>query len=315
MDLKLIRDASERIATVVHRTPLLHSRSLSKQLGHELYMKGEHLQKTGSFKIRGAANKVIQCAEAGVRSVVTASSGNHGQAVAYIAGRLGISASVVVPEDAAACKTEAISAYGGTVVKCGITSEERLKRANEICEAEGSVMIPPYDDPAVMAGQGTIGLELLEQMVDVDTVFCPVGGGGLLAGVATAIKLSHPRIRVIGVEPELASDTQRSFHLGMRSQMKEHRGTTIADGLRTLIPGELTFPAVQKYVDDVITVSESQIKEAFLLILTRLKQCVEPSGAVSAAGALQYGSKSGKSIAILSGGNVDPQTLPSLIGN
>ncbi len=295
IDLAAIREARQRIRDIALLTPVLEDPT-----GSGLRFKGEHLQRTGSFKVRGAANRVILAAEAGVKHVVTASSGNHGQAVAYIARRLGLKATIVVPEDAPQVKVRGIQSWSATVEFCGMTSTERFARAAEIVQLDGAVFIPPYDDPQVMAGQGTIGLEILDQAPDVEVVYVPVGGGGLISGVATAIKESNPGIRVVGVEPELANDTYLSRQEGKRVGIGG--SSTIADGLRTSLPGELTFPVVQRYVDEIVLVSEDEIRAAGRHMLEHVRQVVEPSGAVSVAAALRLG---GRAVCVVSGGNLD----------
>lgn len=311
IDLKLIQEARERIAHIVKRTPIMSSETISKDIGNELFFKCEHLQKTGAFKIRGASNKVIYEAGRNAKHVIAASSGNHGQAVAYIANQLGISSTIVVPEDAAACKRAAIQAYNGNLEFCGTTSEERIERAEQLTQDGQAVFIPPYDDPFIMAGQGTAGLEIVEQLDGIDEVYVPIGGGGLISGVATAIKESNPRIRVIGVEPAIANDTYLSFKEGKR--INNGASTTIADGLRTSVPGELTFPVVRRYVDEIILVDEESIKQAFTRVLTRMKQLIEPSGAVSVAGALKRKPEGKRIVALISGGNVDTDVIPRLL--
>lgn len=290
-----IRAARSRIAHMILRTPVM-----ADPAGTGLTLKAEYLQRTGSFKLRGAANRVIMAVEAGARHVVTGSSGNHGQAVAYVAQQLGIKATVVVPEDANPVKIRGMQQYGARIEFCGLTSNERLARAAEITRTEGAVFVPPYDDPYVMAGQGTAGLEILEQVPDVQVVFVPVGGGGLISGVATAIKESNPQVRVVGVEPELANDTYLSRQQGAVVDIGISR--TIADGLRTSHPGSLTFPVVQRYVDEIQLVSEAEIRHACRYLLTVMKQVVEPSGAVGVAAALRAG---GPAVALVSGGNID----------
>lgn len=311
ISLKDIQRAHEQISNIIVRTPLLTSETISRDFGNQLFLKAEHLQKTGSFKIRGASNKVLLEANQGARHVVTASSGNHGQAVAYIARKLGLQSTIVVPEDAAICKQEAIKAYEGKVERCGTTSPERLLRAEQLSQKEGAVFIPPYDDSAIMAGQGTIGLEIAEQLADVGIVYVPIGGGGLISGVAVALKELNPSIQVIGVEPYLAQDTYLSVHKGKRTSISS--SNTLADGLRTSIPGELTFPLVQRYVDHIVLVSEDQIKQAFSLVLSRMKQLIEPSAAVAVAGALGHRSEGKRIVAVASGGNVDLERIPSLL--
>lgn len=311
IDLNLIREARERIARSVKKTPIMTSETISKDLGNDLFFKCEHLQKTGAFKIRGASNKVIYEANRNTKHVIAASSGNHGQAVAYIANQIGISSTIVVPEDAATCKKDAIKAYNGNIEFCGTTSEERIERAKQICEDGKGVFIPPYDDPLIMAGQGTAGLEIVEQMDGIDEVYVPIGGGGLISGIATAIKESNPSIRVIGVEPAIANDTYLSLKEGKRINIGG--SSTIADGLRTSIPGELTFPIVQQYVDDIVLVDEESIKQAFTYVLARMKQLIEPSGAVSVAGAMKRNPEGKRIVALISGGNVDTEVIPSLL--
>lgn len=287
--------ARRRIEPIIIRTPAIEDPN-----GNGLHYKAEHLQRTGSFKLRGAANRVMLAAEAGIRHVVTASSGNHGQAVAYIARRLGLKATIVVPESAPAIKVRGIESWGAAVEFAGRTSGERFARAAEIVAATGAEFIPPYDDPQIMAGQGSIGLEILEQVPNVEVVYVPIGGGGLISGVATAIKQSNPRVWVVGVEPELANDTYLSRQQGSRVGLDAPSG--LADGLLTSMPGELTFPVVQRYVDEILLVSEAEIRQAGRYMLEQVHQAVEPSGAVSVAAALRAG---GRAVAVISGGNLD----------
>ncbi|MCK9905530.1 pyridoxal-phosphate dependent enzyme, partial [Frankia sp. Cpl3] len=239
-------------------------------------------------------------------SITAASSGNHGQAVAYIANHLSLPATIVVPVNASKCKINAIEAYNGKVEKCGTTSAERLPRAKEIAEQDNGVYIPPYDDPFIMAGQATIGLELLEQLHDVDAVVVPVGGGGLISGILTAIKESKPSIQVIGVEPAIANDTYLSLQKQQITPQPE--GTaTIADGLRTTQPGDLTFPVLLHYLDDLVLVSEDEIRYAFSFVLERMKQLIETSSATAVAAAMfeKLPFKGKQLVTLISGGNVD----------
>lgn len=313
--LEDVQAARARIADITYMTPLLQSEQLSKICGNQLYLKSEHLQKTGSFKIRGATNKVKQAVTEGAKYVTAASSGNHGQAVAYITKQLGVPSTIVVPTDASLCKINAIQAYNGKVEMCGTTSKERLPRAKEIAELENGIFIPPYDDPYIMAGQGTIGLEILEQLQDVDAVVVPIGGGGLISGILTAIKESHPRIKVIGVEPELANDTYLS--LQNKAITAIPATSTIADGLRTSQPGDLTFPVLKKYLDELVLVSEDEIRLAFSFVLERMKQIIEPSSATTVAAVMfdKLGLKGKKVVTVISGGNVDLDQLPQFIVN
>lgn len=311
--LASIKSAESRLAGVIHRTPLAASHSLSAWANADLKFKAENLQVTGSFKIRGAFNKVSQVAQDGARGVVTASSGNHGQAVAWAARHFGLKAHIVVPTTAPPIKVESAQAFGAAVEACGTTSRDRLERAYARAEELGYVFIPPYDDPVVMSGQGTIGLEILQEWPDVEIVVVPVGGGGLISGIATAVKESRPDVRIIGVEPEEAAKAFLSRQAGKRIEL-DHTGS-IADGLIALSLGSLTHPIIEHYVDDLVTVSDAQIQEAFWLLFTRLKLVVEPSGAASAAYVLAHGKEqlAGRRIAaVLSGGNVDPAKLPSI---
>ncbi|QHS24365.1 threonine/serine dehydratase [Virgibacillus sp. MSP4-1] len=300
-----ILQARENIADYIHETPILHSSQLSEICGNEMYCKAEHLQKTGSFKIRGASNKVKKAAREGTTYVTAASSGNHGQAVAYIARQLGIQATIVTPVDAAESKKNAIKAYGGKIEECGTTSAERLPRAKELADEHNGMFIPPYDDPLIMAGQGTIGLEIMEQLEDVDAVVVPIGGGGLISGILTAIKQTKPKVKVIGVEPETANDTFLSLKNKKITAIPET--TTIADGLRTSQPGHMTFPVLQKFLDNLVLVSDEEIKQAQKFVLERMKQLIEPSSAVTVAAAMngKLGMKDKNVVCVLSGGNVD----------
>ena len=308
-----IKIASNEIKNFVHVTPIITSSQLNELCSNTIFLKAEHLQKTGSFKIRGAANKVQKAVKDGAKYITAASSGNHGQAVAYISNLLGVQATIVVPEDASLAKIEAIKSYNGEVIKCGMTSAERIPKAIELAKEHNGVYIPPYDDPLVIAGQGTIGLEILEQVPNVDVIVVPVGGGGLISGILTAIKETNPNVKVIGVEPDTANDTYLSLKNGEITSIQQT--FTIADGLRTSQPGNLTFPIISKYIDDFILVSENEIKLAFHFLLERTKQIVEPSSAVTVAAILsgKLGFKGKRIVAVLSGGNIDLRKVNDLI--
>lgn len=301
-----IRAASRRLAGVARRTPLLVSHSVDERAGAAIRLKAEHLQRTGSFKVRGAANALAILVEAGTRAVVTASSGNHGQAVAFAARTLGVSARVVVPTTANPLKVAAIEGYGARVEYAGTTSQDRLERAQEIARSAGIPFVPPYDDVAVMAGQATIGLEILGDFAEVETVLVPIGGGGLIAGIASAIKMTAPRVRVIGVEPEGAPKASRSKSAGRRVVLAATE--TVADGLKALALGERTWPLIDALVDDVVTVSDAEILDTVRFLALRTKQVVEPSGATALAFTLRPSRPvAGQRVAVvLSGGNVDP---------
>lgn len=313
VNLDEVKAAKQQISGIIHRTPVLTSGLLNERAGNEIYLKAEHLQKTGSFKIRGAANAVKRSIEEGAQFITAASSGNHGQAVAYIADQLGVPATIVMPEDANRAKVAAIEAYNGKIVYCGLTSADRIPKAKQLAEENGGVYIPPYDHPLVIAGQGTIGLELLEQVPDIEIIVVPVGGGGLISGILTAVKEIHPAIRVVGVEPETANDTYLS--LANKKITAISGTTTIADGLRTSQPGQLTFPILQELLDDLVLVSEDEIKEAFQFTLERTKQLIEPSGATALAAVLSGKLEArGKKIGvILSGGNVDLKQMDQFL--
>ncbi len=278
--------------------------------GTSLFLKPENLQRTGAFKIRGALNAVLSLeAEKGQRGIITASSGNHGQAVALAGAITGYPATVIMPEDASPAKVDAVRGYGARVIFCGTSSRERIEMAEDLCLSKGLTFIHPFDDPLVMAGQGTIGLEIISDLPDVDNVLVPVGGGGLISGIATAIKETDPKIRITGVEPEQSNSMYLSIQAGERQQLDNI--VSIADGLKTSIPGRNTFPVVQKYVDDIILVSEEEIRKAVLILLERCKILVEPSGAVTVAALIsgRLSVKGLKSVCVLSGGNF---SLPEL---
>ncbi|GEL77595.1 threonine ammonia-lyase [Tenuibacillus multivorans] len=308
--------ARTRISSIVKETPILTSKQLSEKVDANVFLKSEHLQTTGSFKIRGATNRVTQAKSEGTNFITAASSGNHGQAVAYIANQLGIPATIVVPTDALSSKVNAIKAYHGSIEYCGTTSAERIPRAIELAEDSDGVFIPPYDHPDIIAGQGTVGLEILEQVEEVDTIIVPVGGGGLSSGILTAVKEKRPDIRVVGVEPEIGDDTAVSLKKGQITSVK---GTdqTIADGLRTTQPGDLTFPILQKYLDDLVLVSEDEIRFAMSFVMERMKQLIESSSATTVAAAM-FGKANvvGQNVVcVISGGNVDIQKLDELLVN
>lgn len=305
INLKDVQRARNNISSIVKQTPMIGSQLLSAKCGNHIFLKSEHLQKTGSFKIRGATNKVKDVVRKGASFVTAASSGNHGQAVAYIASVLGIPSTIVVPEDATESKVRAIEGYNGQVIKCGTTSSERIPHAKELAQEKDGIFIPPYDDPFIMAGQGTIGLEILEQLDDIDIVIVPIGGGGLISGILTAIKEMKPTIKVIGVEPDSANDTYLSLQ---QQKIVPISGTsTIADGLRTTQPGDMTFPIMQKYLDDLVLVSEDEISQALFFTIERTKQLIEPSSVVTIASVLfdHVNVRNKRIVCVCSGGNVD----------
>lgn len=317
INLKDSLAARDRLYGSIHRTPLVRSATLSTLCGNEVFLKCENLQKTGSFKIRGALNAVtLLTQEQKARGVVTGSSGNHGQALAFAAGLLGVRSVVVMPQDVSPAKKAACEAYGGETLLCGVTAEERLARAKELAETEGLTMVPPFDDLNIIAGQGTISLEVLEDLPEVDYILAPVGGGGLLSGIAMAMKESNPRTRVVGVEPAVSARLQNSWNKGQNAELAQHEWQpSVADGLRSRRPGTLPFEVTRRYVDDLVTVSEQEIVAALRLILERTKMVVEPSGAVSVAAVLagRLTVESKKVTCVLSGGNVELGQLARLL--
>lgn len=311
--------AQKRLKAVTKATPLLYSLSLSRVCGSEVWFKPENLQETGSFKIRGAFNKLLALNEIAEKEgvplggVVTDSSGNHGLGVAYAAAFLGLPATVVVPQNAVQVKVEAIREWGAEIVVYGTTSTEREAEAQRISATQGLAYIHSYDDPEVIAGQGTIGLEIVTALPDVEMVLVPIGNGGLISGVAMAVKSLNPSCTVIGVEPEGSCCMYESRKAGRPVELPATE--TIADGLRGRNPGALTFPMVQAYVDDLVLVTEDEIKESFKVILLQARLLSEPSGAVAFAALLagKVAVRNKKVVAVISGGNVDAQTVRRLV--
>lgn len=303
--------AYQRVAKHVHRTPLLSNQSLSEQSGLELRFKCELFQRTGSFKIRGALNAILKLdAEVAKRGVVTHSSGNHGQAVALAAAMRDIEAHVVVPSNTSATKRQAVAGYGAQLYECEASQQAREHEAQRLVTALNATLIPPFDHPDVIAGQGTIALELLEQVDELDAVVVPVGGGGMVSGISLALASLAPSVRVIAAEPAEADDTFRSMLHGSRALLSE--GYTIADGLRTRV-GELTWPIIRDHVERVIRVDEASIAQAMRHTWERTKLLIEPSAAVGIAAlhteemrALELDAVA----VILCGGNVDLSNLP-----
>ncbi len=305
-----IQAAHDRIRDVIHRTPMSRSQLLADQVGCEVVFKCENLQRVGAFKARGALNAVLGLDDTtAAKGVATHSSGNHGAALAMAAGTRGITAHIVMPSTAPAVKKAAVAAYGGHIIECEPTLEARESAlANVVAQSDAHV-VHPYDDARVIAGQGTIALELLEQCSDIDTVVVSVGGGGQLAGVAIAVKSLRPDVTVIAAEPAGADDAFRSFGLGYR--VLQTNPNTIADGLLTSL-GELNYPIILQHVDSILTVEEDSIIDAMKLLWTRMKSVVEPSGAVPYAALLEHPEMfRGRKVAcVISGGNVDVENLP-----
>jgi threonine dehydratase len=315
-----IRAAQTRLHGVTTRTRLIEFKSAQGVQARDtgrLFLKPENQQPIGAFKLRGAYNKIASLSEEDRnRGVISYSSGNHAQGVAYAARALKVKAVIVMPKNAPLIKREATAALGADIVLVGPGSDERKTRAEELAAEHGYVIVPPYNDEHIIAGQGTMGLEILEDLPDVETVLAPVGGGGMISGVATAIKLSKPSAKVIGVEPELAADAQASLRAGKVIQFPaEQVSLTIADGLRTQSVGPINFEHIKKYVDDIITVTEDEIRQAMKLLAGNPQTVAEPSGAVAVAGFLFHRTKLPRTtlnVAIVSGGNIEPKMLEEI---
>jgi len=310
-----VQDAARHLAGVAHRTPVLTSRMLDERTGARVHVKAECFQRGGAFKFRGAYTKISSLPAATLaRGVLAYSSGNHAQAVALAARLLGSSATILMPEDAPAAKVEATRGYGAAIVTYDRWRESREGIAVRLAAERGLELVKPYDDPLVMAGQGTTALELLEDVPELEVLVVPVGGGGLIAGCSTAAKAIRPEIRVAGVEPEAGDDTRRSLEKGERVRIDVPR--TIADGLQASEPGELTFEVNRRRVDEIVTVSDAEILDAMAFLFDRLKVVVEPSGAVGVA-ALLAGRLpvAGREIGVVvSGGNVGAARFADLLG-
>jgi threonine dehydratase len=310
-----IRQARALLDGITVRTPLFEWPGATDQC--KLFLKLENLQPIGAFKLRGAYNKVASLTDdERHRGVISYSSGNHAQGVAYAARALGVKAIIVMPGNAPPNKLKATAALGAEIVTVGPGSEERRLRAEELAAEHGYVIVPPYNDEKIIAGQGTVGLEILDDLRAVETVLVPVGGGGLISGVSAAIKLSNPKIRVIGVEPELASDAQASFRTGhIVAFPAEQVSQTLADGLRTQSIGAINFEHIRTYVDDIVTVTEDEIRAAMRVLSENEKTLAEPSGAVAPAAFLFHADQlpdAKIAVAVISGGNIDPAVLAEL---
>ena len=313
VDVEAIRSAATRLEGVCLQTPVWPSRILSKMAGGTTWLKCENLQRTGSFKIRGAYNRIALLSDAQrARGVVAASAGNHAQGVALGASLLGVTSTVFMPAGAPLPKVEATKKYGAQVVLEGTVYDEAYQAACEFAEAKGAVMVHPFDHPDVIAGQGTITLELLEQIPDLRTIVVPIGGGGLISGIAAAARELRPDIRIIGVEPAGAATLRRCLDAGQVVTLPEL--STIADGLAAKRAGDLTFEYVRQLVDEVVTVTEEEIAQALLLMTERARLVLEPAAAVGVAGAmLRKAEMTFPAVVIVSGGNIDPLLLLRVI--
>lgn len=309
-----IQRARERISGAAVRTPLLPAFALPSVNENQLWLKAENFQRTASFKFRGAYNAVASLSpEEREHGVITYSSGNHGQAVACAAHLLGVKAVIVMPENAVPVKVAATRRWGAEVVFAGHTSLDRQARAEELVAEHGHTVIPPFDDRRIIAGQGTVGLEIVEQLPDVDVVAVQIGGGGLISGTAIAVKALRPQVRVIGVEPEGGADARESFRAG-RVVTWDHVDT-VADGLRTSRIGDLNFTVISSLLDDIVTVGDEEILETVGTLALDVKLVAEPSGAVAPAAVIagRLAGQGARVVAVVSGGNVAPQQLASCI--
>jgi len=311
-----VRLAADRLRGVANRTPVVTSRTVDALVGGQVFFKCENLQRGGAFKFRGAYNRLVALSAAErARGVVAFSSGNHAQGVALAARELGIAAAVVMPTDAPALKVAATAGYGAEIIRYDRLSEDREAIARRLADERGATLVPPYDHPLIMAGQGTAALEFVEEVQTLDWLLLPVGGGGLLSGCAVAATGLLPHIKVVGVETETSNDWEQSLEAGHAVHIEPP--DTIADGMRTQQPGALTFPIVQRLVERVMTVSDQEVKDAMRFLLLRLKLLVEPTGAVPVAlllsGRLDLrGQRVG---IILSGGNADPALVAEIVAS
>jgi threo-3-hydroxy-L-aspartate ammonia-lyase len=315
LTLEQVKEAARRLNGRVHRTPVLTSRSLDEATGYAVFLKCENLQRAGAFKIRGALNKLLTLTVAErARGVVAFSSGNHAQGVALAARMVGTTAIICMPKDAPALKLEATRNYGAEVVFYDRLTDDREQVARRIVERTGRVLVPPYDDAAIMAGQGTAALELLEDVPSLDALLTPVGGGGLMAGCATVARALFPGLQIFGVETDTANDTYLSFRKGERVTIPPP--PTIADGIRLTTPGALTFPILQRHLTDMLLVSDAEVRTAVRFLALRARIVVEPTGAVPAAAVLGKhlplgpGARVG---VVLSGGNIEPSLLIDIL--
>jgi threonine dehydratase len=312
--LEEVERAAQRLAGVSHRTPVITSRTLDERTGAQIAVKAECFQRGGAFKFRGAFNKISSLEEEALRRGVLAySSGNHAQAVAIAAALLGSRATIVMPQDAPAAKLDATRGYGAEVVPYDRWTESREEIGAQLAEERGLALVKPYDDPQIIAGQGTVALELFAEAPELDVLVVPVSGGGLIAGCATAAKALRPGIHVVGVEPEAGDDTKRSLAAGERIRIDVP--PTIADGLQATEPGELTFEVNRRLVDEIVTVSDDEIVDAMAFLFDRLKLVAEPSGAVAVAAVLsrKLDARNRSVGVVLSGGNVGAARFAELV--
>ncbi|MCX7794960.1 MAG: threonine ammonia-lyase [bacterium] len=312
ISLERIKEARALLTQIVHKTPLVYSTTLSEWVSNPIYLKCENFQKTGSFKVRGAYFKISQLSnDEKRRGIIACSAGNHAQGVAYSSSKLGIDSVIVMPEFASISKIEATKGYGGRVILYGKTFDEAQERAIEMIRETGRTFISPYDDPEIIAGQGTIALEILEQLPDVDIIVVPVGGGGLISGIASVVKSINPKVKIIGVQTKAVPSVYNAISKG---KIEEITYETIADGIAVKNPGKITLEIISKLVDDIVLVDEEEIAGAILFLMERCKMIVEGAGAVSVSSILyEKIPLKGNTVAILSGGNIDVNLISIII--
>ncbi|MFA6506322.1 MAG: threonine ammonia-lyase [Treponemataceae bacterium] len=312
IELKDIVEAAAKLRGVIHDTPLYPSEVFSRENDQHVFIKPENLQVTGAFKIRGAYNKIARLgAEDRRKGLIASSAGNHAQGVAYASQLLGAASVIVMPKPTPLIKVEATRKYGAQVVLFGDMYDEAYEEARRLEKENGYLFIHPFDDWDVMAGQGTIGLEILNDLPDCDIILVPVGGGGLISGIAVAVKAMNPKVKVIGVEPEGALTLKTSLEKGKVTRLDTVR--TIAEGVAVRTAGEMTFEVVKKYVDDIISVSDYDLQESFLLLLEKHKQVAENAGVLSLAALKKLPQKGMKVVSLVSGGNIDVLTISAMI--
>ena len=314
IQLKDIQVTKDRISKFVKHTPLYYSVYFSKISNHHVYLKLENLQNTNAFKARGASNYILQLEPSlGKKGVITASSGNHGKAVAYVASRIGYPATVVVPTDVILSKVKSIKDYGAEIIYWKKFTKERDEKAKQLARDNELTFIDSVDHPWIIKGQGTVGLEIIEDLPDVEAVLVPIGGGGLISGICLAIKEKNPQVKIYGVEPTGSNSMYLSLQAGKLTELKYIN--TIADGLRSTQPGSLTFPIVKKYVEEILLVTDEEIKIALKILLMEDKLLAEPSGAVTLAALLagKVPFKNNKVVAVISGGNIDVENIKEIL--
>lgn len=312
LDLKHFQEAKKRVDEVIIPTPLIYSEAFSKECKNQVYIKPENLQRTGAFKIRGAYNKIMKMDdESKSKGLIASSAGNHAQGVAYAASKLGVKATIVMPKHTPLIKVEATEAHGAEVVLAGEVYDEAYQKACDLQKEHGYTFVHPFNDEDVIEGQGTIALEILDELPEADIILVPIGGGGLISGIACAAKQIKPTIKIIGVEPEGAASALAAINEDQVVALKE--ANTIADGTAVKEIGDMTFDYIKEYVDGIITVSDYELMDAFLLLVEKHKLVAENSGILSLAALKKLNEKNKKVVSLISGGNIDVLTISSMI--